>query len=86
MEMNYPVKRSGQETGREDSWTDRRAGVKFPRRDRWQSAGAKGSLGWRGGVRRQRPYNSNSGVGSVSRRQEVGPEKSQQESNNDLFI
>ena len=32
--------------------------------------GAKGSLGWRGawrgGVRRQRPYNSNSGVGSVS--------------------
>ena len=41
MEMNYPVKRSGQETGREDSWTDRKAGVKARRRDRWQSVEPK---------------------------------------------
>lgn len=34
MEMNCPVKRSGQERGREDLWVDRRAGVKAPRRDR----------------------------------------------------
>lgn len=57
-----PLKRTGQDRGRGDTGRQKSRGEGSEKGQRWQRAGAEGSLGWRGGCQ-----------GGVSRREPANP-------------